>query len=110
MAVLLAGELRHVISIVVPTVASQGDRGQDVPGTPTTIGPLQARIEPLSGRQQEISRQLVPSATHKITIRYQAGVIPLSTVTFGARTFNVGAVRNIMETKFAMELIVTEVQ
>jgi SPP1 family predicted phage head-tail adaptor len=109
MPMLLAGELRHIITITLQTKTGQGDRGQDVYDT-TTVGTVPAKIEPLSGRKLELARQLVSTATHEITIRYLSGVVPECQVTYGSRTFNVGAVRNLMETSFAMVLTVTEQQ
>ena len=87
----------------------RGPRGEDIT-TPVTIGTVQAKIEPLTGRKLEIARQLVSTATHEITIWYLDGVVPECTVTYGARTFNVGAVRNILETGFIMVLTCTEKQ
>lgn len=111
MPVLLSGELRHTITITVPNVTGTDGLGENVYGSPTVVGTVPAKIEPLSGRKLELARQIVPTATHEITIRYLAGVVPdQGQVTFGSRTFNIGAVRDVMETQFAMVLTCTERQ
>lgn len=109
MGAILAGELRHLITITIPVKSGTGDRGQDIYSTNTFFN-VGAKIEPLSGRKLELARQLVATATHEITIRYIFDVVPEAMVTFNGRTFNVGLVRNMMETNFEMVLIATEKQ
>ena len=104
----IASDYRHSISITLQTATSQGVRGQDTYST-STIGTFFAKIEALSGRKQEIARQIVASATHEITIRYLAGVTPECKVVFGSRSFTIGSVLNRMENNFELVLTCTEV-
>ncbi len=70
-----AGRLRHRCVIERLVVLSKGDRGQPVTSWQPLAGGAWASIEALAGTQLEISRQLVSTATHKVTIRYHAGVL-----------------------------------
>jgi SPP1 family predicted phage head-tail adaptor len=106
---IVASDYRHTVSITLQTQTGTGDRGQDVYST-TTIGTVPAKIEPLAGRKQEIARQIVPTATHEVTIRYLAGVTPNCKVVFGSRTFNIGNVNNIKENNYHLVLTCVEVQ
>lgn len=105
-----AGELRHTVTIVQQQTTGAGPRGEDLT-TLVTLGTVPAKIEPLAGRKLELARQVVATATHEVTIRYLPGLTPDQTqIQFGSRTFNIGAVRDVMETQFAMILTATERQ
>lgn len=106
---ILASDYRHTISITLQVKSGTGDRGQDTYSI-TTLGTVPAKIEPLDGRKLEIARQLVPLATHEVTIRYLAGVVPDCKVVYGSRTFNVGAVRNVKENNYHQVLTCIEEQ
>jgi SPP1 family predicted phage head-tail adaptor len=103
-----AGVYRHYIAITQNVTTSTGQRGQDV-STPTTIVSCFAAIEPLSGRKLDLARQVVATATHEITIRYFAGVVPECQVSYQGRIFNVGSVRDLNENQYEMVLTASEV-
>jgi len=104
-----AGQLRHFVTIEVPTVVSTGIRGQDQLAY-TELGSVWADIEPLQGKKLEISRQLVATATHQITTRHLPGVVPEARVLFGQRMFQIGYVINKDERNITLQMLATEVQ
>jgi len=104
-----AGVYRHYITITQSVTTGTGQRGQDIT-TPTTIVSCFAAIEPLTGKKLDIARQVVADATHEITMRYFAGVVPECQVQYQGRTFNVGAVKDLWENQYEMVLTATEVQ
>jgi SPP1 family predicted phage head-tail adaptor len=104
-----AGQLRHLVTIEIPTVVGTGSRGQDEYAY-TELGNVWADIEPLQGKKLEISRQLVATATHQVTTRYLPGVVPEGRVTFGQRVFQIGYVINKDERNVTLQLLATEVQ
>lgn len=104
-----ASDLRHSITITLETKIGTGARGQDEYVT-KTLGQVMAKIEPLAGRKLEIARQLVPTASHEVTIRYLQGVTPDCQVHFGTRLFNIGNVNNKLENNFEMCLLCSEAQ
>lgn len=104
---MIAGNLRHNIVIQSKQVTGTGDRGQDtITWVNTTTVP--AMIEELSGRKLELARQLVATASHKVTIRYLSSLSIKDKVLFGSRTFNIGAILNTMMMNFTQELLCTE--
>lgn len=66
-----AGELRHLVTIQAKSVSSPDTRGHPARTWADSIANVNAKIETPSGRKLELSRQLVPDATHSITMRYR---------------------------------------
>lgn len=100
------GAMRYRIDIQSRTV-SQDSYGQAVE-TWTTVAIRWGRIEPLSGRELWQAQQVRPDLTHKITMRYYAGLTPKERLKFGSRYFEVTSVLNIDEQKRYMVLLCTE--
>src|SRR5437868_1382228 len=68
-----AGTLRHYVSIMLPS-SDTGDRGQRT-GEPTTIVEnMPCSIRSLAGREVETAKQVMATASHKITMRYFPGL------------------------------------
>lgn len=89
------GNLRHLVSIKTATNASDGRGGSTQ--TPSTQTTAWARIEPLSGRELMQLGALSSTVTHRVTIRYQSGILPKMTITWGSRTFQISSVRTVDE-------------
>src|ERR1017187_3647059 len=106
--VMIASDLRHPITITLDVATGQGQRGQDVYET-TTVASCYAKIEPLSGRRLEIARQILPTSSHEVTIRYVSGVTPNCKIVFGSRTFNIGNVSDKYENNFQITMLCIEV-
>ena len=81
---------RHLVDVYLPstTVDSRGHRtGADT----LKIENVPAEIETLSGRQLELSRQIVSNASHLVKLRYVG--FDLTTkhyLKFGSRTLHIG--------------------
>ncbi len=102
------GVYRQPVTVTLKTATGVGDRGQDT-YTTTTVGTAFSLVENLSGAKLELARQLVAEATHQITMRYMPSVTPECQVTYGTRTFNVGAVVNVNSMNYELRLLCTEV-
>lgn len=100
-------DMRYRVAIQAP-VSTQDSFGQvNAPGTYTTVVTRWAAIEPLSGKQLEIARQLASEITHRFTFRYR--VIPLSSrLLYDGRKFQILYVRNVDETKELVEVLAVE--
>lgn len=82
-----AGKLRHRIKIVDPTVVDTGAQdsfGQIIPGAnpPTVADNLPASIEFVSAKQIYAAQTFTSQVTHRITIRWMAGIKPEQEVQF----------------------------
>jgi head-tail adaptor len=67
-----AGELRQRIIIQAKSVASAADtRGHPVRTWTDSIVDVSCKIETPSGRKLELARQLVPTASHTVTMRFR---------------------------------------
>jgi hypothetical protein len=64
-----AGILKHLVNVQMKTW-DVGDRGQPINVVWTTLATVPVKIETLSGDKLVIARQLVPTATHEITMRF----------------------------------------
>ena len=89
------GTLRHVLKIQEPP-SGTGTRGERT-GDWSDLATVRGRIEHLSGDELIQAHQQVANASHRVTIRYTAGVTPEQRVKFGDRYLYVGAVNNVDE-------------
>lgn len=105
-----AGSLRHVISIQEKTQTSDGMGGftttwADVSG----LSSLRASIWPLRATERLDNAKLELSITHRIRIRYRAGITPDMRVKFGSRYFNIRSIINPDERNKMLEFLAEEV-
>lgn len=104
-----AGKLRHKINVKRETTTGTGDRGQPVTDL-TTVATVWGRIEELSGSEAETARQLVSTATTKITLRYINGLKTSDTIEFNGRSFEIGHIANPDNRNRELTLTCSEVQ
>ena len=102
-----AGQLRHRIDIQAP------DGGLNSFREPTGAWSTQWRnvpacVEELSGRELVAAQQIVALATHKVTIRYLAGVTAKHRVLFEGRVLDIQAPINPDTKKIQMDLLCVE--
>jgi SPP1 family predicted phage head-tail adaptor len=98
--------MRHPVTIQ-EAVESTNGVGETVE-TWTTLDEVWASIEPISGREFQAVQQIAAETTHKVTIRYLAGVTPKHRVLFGSRVFDILAVRNVEEVGRITDLLCRE--
>lgn len=79
------GRLRHRVTIQQYTT-TDNEYGEPVP-TWADVATVWASVEPLSGNERMIAQQRNASLTHKVVIRYLAGVTAEMRVKFGDRYF-----------------------
>jgi len=101
-----AGQLRNMVQLQSYS-ASTGDRGQAV-RTWSTYATVPAAVEPLAGRKLELARQLVETATHKVSIRFHPSLTVKDRIVFGSRILHIGNVNDAYSVGLSMELICTE--
>ena len=110
MAGLQVGGLRHRLVIQSENAAGDagGGQGADPWADPVLVATVWGRVEPLTGGERLRAMQIEDRVTHRITIRYRAGITPRMRVVFGARTFNIRAVINPEERNRMLELLCEE--
>jgi SPP1 family predicted phage head-tail adaptor len=103
-----AGKLRHRLTIQQPD-QSEGSAGEMLPRY-STFATVWGSIEPLSGSEGIYGKQEGSESTHKIRIRYHAGITSDFRVLWNGRYFNLTEPpRNPEERNREMELICKEV-
>ncbi|SDX45136.1 phage head-tail adaptor, putative, SPP1 family [Marininema mesophilum] len=100
------GKLRHRVTIQKPTIFS-GEGGGWSEGWEDWVKGW-ASIEPLSGKELLEAQQVASTVTHRIRMRYRAGVQPTMRVLFGDRIFEVTRVIDPMERGRELELMAEE--
>lgn len=109
------GELRHKVAIERKVRSGTGPRGESVFAFQEQYTRW-AKIEPLggasaggrfSGREVEISRQLVATATHRITLRF-CDLTTRDRLRYKGRTFNVNDAADVLERGEWLVLTCTE--
>jgi len=101
-----AGSLRHVVTIQEP-VETQDEYGQTVT-TWRDVQTVNASIEPLTAREFFAAQQTKADVTHKVRLRYVAGIVPTMRLLFGSRVFHLGSVLNREERGIELELLCKE--
>lgn len=105
---MVAGDLRHRVTIQAPPLTADAIRGVAT-GSPTTVAEkVPVKIEPLDGRELVQAQQVAAHVTHRITMRYRAGVTPTQRIVFGTRTYHVIAVLNLEERNRWLRLLCVE--
>ena len=105
-----AGTLRHTVDIrTLGSSTGGGSRGQTTAEW-ETAETTQAAIVTLGGAELTAARELVPAATHMVTMRYTANVTRQARIRFGARVFKIEHVDNREERNREMQLTCSEVQ
>ncbi len=101
-----AGRLGHIVDIqeATETQDEYGSMGR----TWETILARRAFVKPLSGREAEVARQIVATATHEVRMRYLSMLTPAHRLQFGTRTFEIGQKLNVDERNRELVLICTE--
>lgn len=101
-----AGKLRHLVTLQSPSTA-RGSAGGTVDAW-SDVATVHASIEPLQGREFIAAQQGQARVSHRVTIRYRAGVVPSMRVSFGARLFRIEAVLNTGERNIEQQLMCLE--
>ncbi len=101
-----AGRLRHRVTL--QNAADTADGGGGFTTTWSDVATVWAAIEPLKSRERLFAQQLETPVTHRVTIRYRAGVTAKMRLKFGARVFNIRGVINAGERDRTLELLCEE--
>ncbi|WP_201319144.1 phage head closure protein [Paenibacillus sp. EPM92] len=102
------GELRHKVTINQLQSVDDGAGGSVDTWMP--VATVFAAVNPLSGRELFQAQQLQSEITHKVRMRYRAGITPDMRVHFGSRIFLISAVINWQERNRELALMCVEVQ
>ena len=89
------GKLSHRVVLEEPARVSDGGGGASITWSP--VASLWAAIEPLGGREQARHESLEARLSHRITLRYRAGIRPDMRLRLDARIFTIQAVMNEQE-------------
>ena len=105
-----AGRLRHRLVLQRRNIQPDGGGGEagDPWAAPLTVATVWGSIEPLRGGERLRALRLEAQVTHRIVIRFRAGVTSDMRIAFGARVFNIRAVLDIGERRRALELLCEE--
>lgn len=102
-----AGKLRNRVILQEPIRANDG--GQMVATWSAVAADVPAAIEPLRGREAIVAKQVQATTTHKITLRYRAGVTAKMRIVWSGRVFSIDAIANLEEANRVLEILATEV-
>jgi len=103
----MIGKLRHRITLQEIIKTDDGYGG--IVETWKDIATVWAAIEPLKGTERYQAQQVQSELTHKVTIRYRAGIKPQMRILYGNRVFDIEAVIDVDERHRWLELLCSEV-
>jgi SPP1 family predicted phage head-tail adaptor len=100
------GKLRH--SITIEQVAEAQDSDGSIIETWSSFAAVQASIGPISGREYFAAQSMQADVTHRISLRFIAGVIPKMRAKYGSRIFDILSVINVDERNRELQLMCRE--
>jgi SPP1 family predicted phage head-tail adaptor len=100
-------KLRHRIELQ-SSISTRGQAGSSVPQW-ITYANVWAAIGPLRGKALETARQVVSTATHTVTVRYNGEILPRQRIKFGERHFEINTAASPEERGRWTQIICTEV-
>ena len=100
------GTLRHKVEIQALTVTEDAIGNQVEEWT--KVADVWAAVEPLQGDEKLAAAYIQAETTHKVTIRYLAGITPANRILFGSRTLEIESVRNLEERSRELVLMCKE--
>ena len=102
-----AGLLRHRLTLYDVVLNTDADGGQHVDHQP--VATVWGRVEPLKMSESVIAEQVAARASHRITLRYRAGLKPSQQVVMETgRVFEVTSIRNLDERNRTLEILALE--
>jgi len=81
--------------------------GEEEPGW-TNVTTRWASIEPISGREYFAAQQVNAEVTHRIRMRYLAGMESTMRLLYGTRVYEIKAIMNAKERNQVLEILCTE--
>ena len=102
------GEFRHRIAIEQKTRGSSDGAGGAVSETWTTFAEGWAKLEPQTGREIVAADQNVHRLTHRVTVRFRAGVTTAMRVKYQGRILAILGVRELLENGRWLEIMCEE--
>ena len=102
------GNYRHQVSIVSVSNSPPNANGIRTPAY-TTVCTTYAKIEGISSREVEWAKSFNAQTTHKVTMRWRAGIDHTMQVRFGSRTFLITGILNPEERNVRLELLCMEI-
>ena len=104
-----AGKLRHRITIQQYALGSpQRNASGELDGSWTAYLTVSASVDPVSGREPWLAQAHLSEVSHKVHIRYRAGITHDMRVLYGSRVFEIKAVLNFEERNRELLLLCTE--
>lgn len=108
-----AGKLRHIVFIQAASGTKDAsghiDKTEDSSDWASPGTEMRAEVKPLTGDEAEEARRLAPTATHRVTVRYQDGINSTQNrVEFGSRHFAVRSALNTDERSRELVLLCEE--
>lgn len=103
------GKLQHKGAVWDVTESITPDTRGDEQLTPVLFKTIWCSIEPLQGREMILAQQLHGNVTHKIGMRYTAGLTKRMYILWNGRRFNLGPALNAEERRFEHSVYATEI-
>lgn len=101
-----AGKLRHLVKVQEPMPTANEFGEPEIAWV--DFATVWAAIEPLRGRERWAAQQINAEVSHRIRMRFLAGVLATFRVLFGVRAFDIQAVLNIEERNRELQLLCIE--
>ena len=102
-----SGLLRH--RVIVQEPQETRDQSGGTVSTFVEFAAVSAEISPLAGREALLAQQVNALISHRVVIRFLAGLTTKMQLLFGERVLRIHAVRNIDERRREMELLCGEI-
>lgn len=99
------GQMRYRVNLLQPSTVRDTFGGRS---NPVAFATTYAKIEALQGKELYKAQEMVAEVSHRVTIRYQPGVVTKYLVDFKGRIFSIEAIINVEERNRFLQLLCLE--
>ncbi len=96
------------LELVYKVSSGIGSRGEPLLSDWLSEGTIFAFVQCMTGRELQIARQVVATATHLVVTRYYSVVTAQKAFRFGQRIFNINLVKNMDEKNQELQSLCSE--
>ena len=104
------GAMRQRLDLQTKGTTTADSRGQFTDIWTTELAGIPASVMTLFGNDAELTRQVTPTATHKISTRFNPAITEEKRFLMGTRVFSIGPVETFEECRREMLVTVSEIK
>jgi len=101
--------MRQVVTLLLPAAGGSDGMGGADGASASVFATTRAMVSPVTSRERDQAMSVQTERTHRVNMRYRAGVTEAMVVGLGTRRFRIAGVRDLEERHREIELACVEI-